>query len=756
MAASNAQPFEVEDFSGGITDHVHEQRTGVAAELTNFLIGGDKKPASRMGSEVDHATNAQVPSGTRVSGLFNYANSDKLFYQSLNSMYYRNPSVFTELLGPGGNPAFSTGIATSVPSVAQWNRHLYLTNDAFAIPMKVFKDGAGVYQLRNSGLPALASTPTISKAPGAFSYIYAFHYAYDYTVFDLDYESVGPVAQVAVTDAAEPSASPIVINGIPVLANGPGENHDLANIKIFIFRTTADGTFLRKVGQVTNGTTTFSDSMSDVTMENTGVSLYINDGTVDYDPPPLHKFNHVVSNTGYYAHLKDELGNISPYKIRQSIPGVPDTGPIDFETFVDDEIEGISSVHAMPMVFCKKFIYRIDQFFDQFGRGGMIPVRVSDRAGCISHQSIVQAENGVFWFGNDGVYFSNGYNVQKVSDGNNDRYKVMLKNTTQANRIVGRFWEKERLITWGIQTNSANHDNDTLLVCDLKWGVSERMTFTTWNGRSFRPSALEVFNNDIYRGDIRGYTFRHDENLTSDPKIDIYKSAAIWVNETIIWQLKTINYNFGGTFFRKYPTRILLTAADAGNTTIQITAINDDGRRTRQCKVIRNRRDFVWRDDDFVWRISDFIWRGAGLIEQWRRFPAGGLRLSTLQLVITNGYSDITNSDTLGTATFSSSLNTAVLDTPARNWPLGSEDYFIATEVDGYVKEYLITSRDSNTQITVNDPANTFPTGSKKWVIRGYKKDEPLHLLGFNIHWTNVSQTQQTYHSGAASTGENA
>jgi len=267
---------------------------------------------------------------------------------------------------------------------------------------------------------------------------------------------------------------------------------------------------------------------------------------------------------------------------------------------------------------------------------------------------------------------------------------------------------------------------------------------------------LEIFNNDIYRGDIRGFIFRHDEKLTTDPKINVYKAANEWVEETIIWELRTIHYNFGGTFFRKYPSRILLSAADSGNTTIQITAINDDGKVTRKCKPIRVRRDFVWRDDDFVWRVTDFIWRAAGLIEQWRRFPSGGLRLATLQLVITNGFSDITNSDTLGLATFSNAGNTVTLDTAGLKWPMGSEDYFIASELDGYVKEYLITSRISDAQIAINDPLNTLPNGSKKWVIRGFKKDETLHLLGFNVHWTNVSATQQTYQSDAASTGENA
>lgn len=756
MAASNAQPFEINDFSKGITDDVFAQIPNASAELVNFLIGSDEKPISRYGSVIDDETNYQVPSGLRVGSLINYANSDKLFYQSVREIYYRNPSAFVALAGPSGNPVFSVGTLNSMPAYSQWNRHLYVTNDDFATPMKIFKDDAGLYQLRNSGLPALASDPVVTAgAVGENSYLYAFYFSVNYTVFKLTYETVGATTQVGVTGAEAPDVSPISITGIPVITNGLSDNFDTANIKIQIFRTTSGGTFFQKVGEVTNGVTSFVDSVSDNTLQNTGIPLYTNDGTVDFDPVPLHKYNHVVNNTGYYGFIKDGSEE-SPYTLRQSVPGVPDSGPIDFEASVDDEMTGISSVQSMPIVTCKKYIYRIDQAFDQFGRGAMVPIRISDNAGCISHASLTQAENGLFWLGNDGVYYTDGYQVLKVSDQINDRYKEILKNTTQKNRIIGKFFEKERLVIWAIQTNSANNDNDTFLVLDLKWGISEEMTMTTWNGTSFKPSALEIFNDEIYRGDPRGFTLRHAPNYSTDPKIDIYKSADEWTVETIIWRIRTIHYNFGGTFFRKYPTRVLLTAADAGNTTIQITAINDDGKAVRHCKPIRVRRDFIWRDDDFVWRITDFVWRGAGLIEQWRRLPAKPLRLSTLQLIITNGYSDITNSDTLGLATFSGVGNTITLDTPTLKWPVASEDYFISSENDGYVKEFLIVNRVSDTQIAINDPLNELPTGSLKWVIRGYKKGEPLHLLGFNVHWTNVSTSQGTYDSSAAATGENA
>lgn len=758
MAASNAQPFEINDFSKGMTDDVFNQVPGASEEMVNFLIGSDKKPISRYGSVVESTANPELPSGTRVGGLINYANNDKLFYQSQRQIYYRNPDALTELTGPTGNHAFSEATPGAIPAFTQWNRHLYITSDEFSIPMKAFKDDAGFYQLRSSGLPDLSSTPVATPgAVGANSYLYTFFFSVDYMVFQLSYQTVGPTIGTRIENTAAPDISPITISGIPVLGNGLTQNYDTTNLKIQIYRTSTGGTFSQKVGEVTNGTTVFIDSTSDETLADTGEPLYTNDGTVDFDPPPLHKYNHVVNNTGYYAHLKDEDGNISPYKIRQSVPGVPDTGPLDFETDVDDEIVGISSVNSMPIVGCKKYIFRIDQGFDQFGRGDMDPIRISDHAGLISHNSMVQAEGGLAWLGNDGIYFTDGYEVRKISDHLNTRYHDILRNTTQRGRIIGKYYEVERLIIWTIQTNSSNFENDTLLILDLKWGLSSKMTFFFWQGSSsFRPAAIEIFNNEIYRGDQHGIVLKHQTNLLDDQKVNRSIPATQWTIESIIWKLRSIHYNFGNTFFRKFPTRVLLTAADAGNTTIQITAINDDGKVTRNCKPIRIRRDLIWRDDDFVWRVTDFIWRGAGLIEQWRRFPARSLRLSTLQLLITNGFSDITNSDTLGLATFDNTLNTVTLDSATLKWPLASEDYFIATEFDDYVKEYLVTSRGSDSELTVSDPMDVLPSGSLKWVMRGYKKGEPLNLLSYNIHWTNVSATQETYDSSAAATGENA
>lgn len=754
MASSSQNPYEVTDFSAGITDDIYLQDPKFCRSLDNFTLKSDRTPDSRDGSVIEDETNSQLPTGVqRVGALINYANSDKLFYQSGRDIFYRNPSAFTQFAGPTANKVFSAGDDSNEISFTQWNRHLYVANDAFSQPMKLYKDNAGVYQVRTSGLPALASSPIVTAgAAGDNDYVYAFNHEYTYMVGNQTFIDVGPLTEVVLENAAPPNTNTVMITGIPVLSNGVIDNHDVTVIKIIISRTISGGTLFYKTGEVTNGTTIFNDSTSDTAIQD-NEPLYTNDGTLEFEPAPISKFVHVINNTGYFGYIKDGAEEF-PFKLRQSIPGNPSAAPGDFETDVEDEMHGLSSVRSIPIVLCKRHIYRIEDAFDQFGRGNMVPVRISDTAGCISNLSVVQAENGLFWAGNDGFYYTDGYQTLKISDHLNPRYQSMLSETAQQNRIYGRYSDTDRTIRWCIQTNSGNLDCDTLFILDLKWGISSKSVFYTWSGDSFRPTAIEFFDGNMYRGDTRGYVFLHDSTYMTDPKIDITIDADEWTVETIIWTYQTINLNFGSSFFRKMPVKILVTAANRGNTTIQVSAINDDGKITRNLNPIRVRVNFVWGDINFVWGNPDCVWDSVGIIEQWRRFPAGGLRLSYLSLVITNGFTGIDDSDLSGNATFDSVLNTVTLDNVTSLWPTDVVDYVIATEFDDYETEYTVTVRDSDSTVTVADPEDTLPIGSLKWVLRGYQKNEPLNLLNYLVHWTNISQTQETFETGDS--GENA
>ena len=747
MAESSKSPFEVSDFQGGTTDDPFEKNPAYAIEVDNLNIEPDASLLSRPGSAIDDLTNPQIPSGTeRIGALINYANDSDLLVQSLDKVYFRDPSAYTTITGPTGNDVFSTGAATDNTAYSQWNKQVYLTNDSYPRPMKIYKDSGGTLRVNTSGLPTIAA-PTYTPTAGANSYIYAVHYQYEYTVGSQTFQDVGPTVRTTVAAADAPDANVIALSVIPVLANSTTDNWDTATITVQIFRTINAGNTFYRVGEVTNGTTTFNDTVSDATLQ-TNILMYTEDGTLDYDPVPLHKFIHIVNNIAYYGYIKDASVEY-PFKIRQSIPANPSGCPADFEIDLEDEITGIGSVSSIPIVFCEQHVYRLEGNYDQFGRGGINPVRISDTAGCISHLSIVAAEGSIFWAGNDGFYQSDGYTVQKISDKLNSRYRQMKLASSDVRRIYGQFDEENRRVIWAIQQNSSSPDNDSLIHLDLRWGVRPSSSFTTWSGATFRASSLEFFDGKPYRGDNNGYVFYHDGELTSDRKVDSVVAASLWEPETIIWNYKSCNHNFGSSFFRKKPTRMLLTARNIANTSIQINSIDDDGKRIRALTPIRWRRNFIWGDVNFTWGSLDCAWNSYGVIEQWRRFPARGLRISYMQIQITNAYSLITNSDSLGLSTINAGASTFTLvDASTRDWPEDVVDYFLSTSNDNYSRQFRVLTRNSNDVVTVVDPGSELPDGNFAWELKGYKHDEPLSLQGYCIHIANEDQNQITYHTG--------
>lgn len=749
MATSSKSPYEVTEFTSGITDDPFDKDPKAAIELDNFNIEPDGSILSRPGSVVEDTTNPQIPAGAaRIGALIDYDNGTNLLVQSQDKVYFRNPSAYSTITGPTANDVFSVGTEANNTTFSQWNNHVYLSNDGFPSPMKIYKDSGGVFRVNNNGLPALASSPTCTPTAGANSYIYAFHHSFSYTVGDQTFQDEGPITTVEVNNADAPNSNQIAITAIPVIANGATDNYATSTITIEIYRTTNGGATYYKVGAVTNGTTTFNDTVSDATLA-TNATIYTNDGTVEFDPVPKHKFGHVINNIAYYGFLQDSSGVDFPFRIRQSTPLAPSSAPETFFTDLEDEIKGIGSVQSIPIVLCKRHIYRLEGNFDQFGRGGINPVRISDTAGCISHLSIVSAEGQLFWAGNDGFYTSDGYKVMKVSDKVNSRYKLFRDQADDVKRIYGTFDEENRRVMWAVQKNSSNVENDTVALLDLRWGLRDHSTFTTWSGTTFRASSLVFFNEDLYRADDNGIVYKHDPDTLTDPRVDPIVVAGSWEEETVIWTYESCSLNFGSSFFRKKPTRILTTARNIANTSIQIISIDDDGKRERYLRPIRWRNNVVWGDVNLVWGSTECKWKVLGVIEQWRRFPSQGLRVSFIRVKISNAYSVVSNSDTLGTAACDSTAKTATLtDAGTKDWPSDVVDYRISTDADAYAEEFTILERTSDDVITVVDSSGNFPNTTQKWLIKGYRKGEPLNLQGYVVHTANEDQQQITYETG--------
>lgn len=738
------QPLEVTDFTGGITDYFLDGNPNQAKTMDNFIIDPNRRLRTRWGSQL--FIDEQIPLGQfRVSAL-TFLNDDLLTFAQ-RKVYEISGGSFSELLGPNSDPLFPSGDTNSIVSFSEWQGHLFLANDAYSSVQKIYKDNLGAYQVRNAGLPEVPSGVSIANPAGAgFTYLYAFNLKYTYQVGGTTFIDRGPVYfyPTEVT-GGELGANTAVITLPGALATV--ENWDDANIEIEIARTVNGGTDYFVVDSVTLGTLNYNDNNTDATIS-ANEALYTSAGTFSYDTPPKCKYVHVVNDTGYYANVM--VGSDEDiFTVKQSIPGDPDSVPASFEAFTEQEIVGLSSIFDRPIVLCKKFIYRIDNIISDTGVGNMDLRRIDDRAGCVSNSSIVQTHKGLFWAGENAFYYTDGFTVRKISDNINITYEQFVANETRKSRIVGVYDSSNDRVIWSVSVDDGGNEPDQVYVLDLKWDIRDQSTFTTWSGGdSFKPTALAVNANKIYRGDTRGYVFEHSDDYFTDPKIDTSISPVNWEVQTIIHDYKSCFVDFGSKFYRKFVPRILISADNTTNLSLAINSSNDNNRVTGELQPIVYKNNITWGDSLPLWGDATARWNYQGIVEEWRRFPTPGVRCNYKQVQITNATVDILDSTLLSQATVDSTAKTAVLS-GSYVWIPGIVDYVISFAVDNYEQEYTVTSSTGNTLVFADSEGSSMD-GTFDFKIRGKPKGEVLSLNGYVIHWAYISKSHTPFSAGSS------
>lgn len=755
------QPFPLEDFSGGMTDFYLNGPLNRYQTADNLLIakyGQVGKLFTRPGSEIYDDDYYQIPVGAQRIGTLKYFTST-LFYQSARKIYYVN-SGWTTLQGPSSNDLFPSGIdTTTVVSMSTWNGIMLVTSSALVGKVsKIYKDSGGTWRLRTAGLPDLATSPTATPTSTdviSLSYLYRFIHKYTYTVGSVTFIDRGPATEVAAVDA---SGSEIAggaacsIASIPVLANGSTDNYDTAssNLKIEIYRTTNFGSNFFYVGEVSNGTTTYSDTTTDAALVD-AEPLYTEAGIPDNDPPPLCKVLHIVDDRALFGHCK--VGSeVFKTRVYQSVPGDIDSVPLENFATLPDDVVTLSSHKSVPVALCAGSNYRLEGGYDELGGGFISPVVISDTHGCVSQQSAVQTPYGVFWAGHDGFYWTDGYQSLRVSGDLRESYQLIVASDTRKSRVQGKYDSKENRVYWTAQYGSSATECDACFVLDLNWGISDSMPFTTLGGTSFAPTALEFIGANLIRGHKSGYTFIHRSTLYVDPVVDTSALPSTWASETLIYNLVTIATNFGTSKQRKWVPSCSVICENETNVSLQIVSINDDGRRSGNLKPIRFVDNVTWGDPDVYWGDPAITWNNQGIIDEFRRMPAGGLRCQFKQAQLTNAHVAIINSETLGTATVDPGALTVTLDnTAAYDWPSASVGYYIAFDHDDYETEFLVLAR-TNDALTIQTAGGGAPSGSRSWVIRGKPKGEVLFLNIFTFNFAVFGETMGKFRQAA--TGE--
>lgn len=555
----------------------------------------------------------------------------------------------------------------------------------------------------------------------------------------------------------------ISITGLPTLTNTNQTNYATSNIQFNIYRTMDSQTVFFQVAQVANGTTSYSDITTD-TINMNGVlpledqpSIYTTGGVVGSDQLQGAKFVTIINGTAFYGGIYD-TGQFFPNRIRQSLQLAPDNCPATFFDDYDDEITGLSSARGQLIVFCTDSVYRTSGGFNELGQGSLTHDRISDRVGCLNAKSIVQTEIGVFFAGSDGFYYTDSYQLIKVSLEIDLTYKNLTQSQSQQQSIIGGYDKYLRRVWWAMKNAPNDAENSIFYVLHLTYGVKPSGAFTTVNF-NFLPSSIVFQNGSVIMGSSLGYVLREDVWTKTDP---VFTNGIQTGTALIPFEFTTAALDLGSIFQRKYITKIHILGNNEGNQALQIVTIRDknaDYKGIKQTAPVNYRDNLTWGDPTCVWGSDTLVvgedtiqWGNEGKMDIWRRIPRTGLRNDLFQLSIRPGYVMVYASEEHypygAFASTNTSTKVITLVSPSGYtlvWPLDVVGYNFTLETDEYTKEYAITAVSGNT-ITVLDTANLLPTVTQSnWVIRGYKKEQRSRIDAYVLHFDQAGDKVQAY-----------
>ncbi len=178
-----AVALTIADFSGGLTDNVKLGKTNQAEKINNFLVNDEGGLIKRNGSWLYDSIINRISSAEPVRHIIE--EQDNVFICSNRNLYRISSTPTLHVMaGPTVSQPFTVSTVDDYFSSTSWQGHIFFTNDSYAYPIKLYKDAAGTWQLRTSGVPLIdVSTVTLTPSAGVGINTYVYAFCWFYTVF---------------------------------------------------------------------------------------------------------------------------------------------------------------------------------------------------------------------------------------------------------------------------------------------------------------------------------------------------------------------------------------------------------------------------------------------------------------------------------------------------------------------------------------------------------------------------------------------
>lgn len=745
--------LSLRDFSGGFTDWKCGCPPNFFTVLDNFDIIDNKSICERFGSRIFDINNPRVPNQTRIQRL-DCLKGNILYFNGKNITAKVNGTL-TNINGTNTDEFMPNAVERTCSDSAFWQDHIYTVDDSFSLPTKIFCDEQGVLTGVTAGLPPFLNPPNVvSNTDEGATYTYAFVRCYEYNAQDTTYIDFSDVTYVQITDGPDFDnlGEAVDITGIDVLTSSPGTNYDESNVTIKVYRTTDGGNTFYEIGTLANGTTVFTDGQPDSAITNNPV-IFNQDSSITYDPAPPSKYIEIVNDVAWYAHT--QIGGVV-YKNRlyQSLPSDPDTVPRDFFLEFQGEINGLSSYDVYPIVSVitgegECTLYRVEGVLDDQGRNILQARVIAETVASINNNSFVKGKRGLYFFGTDGVYRTDGVRAEKLSQKWDETYCRITESDIQKKNVYGAFDKFRSRVYWGVTSRNGFLHNNEILV------FKEDSNSFSWykNDNCLSATSLIVKEKEeLIRTEENGFIFVHEENQFSDPLVNVDVDFREWELKRIPWRIRSIEIDAGDCDTDKWFTKIHVMGKPGTNTTFAINSFDNGCNQPKRLKEVEYNHSGGWCTEEEGWCTDPNGWCVGEdcYMYQTRRFKCGKLRSKTKCIELMNTERELECSINSDPNTYINVDSLTGEITRVNGEPFDLKNIGNVFTINGV--EYTATAHEDGA-LVIDLSTNPLVSGNYPYVSRGYRLNERFHLSCFTLLYCLASDNGGDYMAPEAKNG---